>query len=104
MQQKPPFDPRVSKFQQGNTLEKRQAMGWGWEKKTVQDKGRGARSAPANTTPPRNAGRDKGFQGISTGVNAGLYFCPRGSGVIPALPELPVVARVFRVPGGDMRP
>ena len=44
----------------------------------------GGRAAPpARFTPPRNAGRDKGFRRIDPGVNAEAHFRPRGSSLPP---------------------
>ncbi len=44
----------------------------------------GGRAAPpARFTPSRNAGRDSGLRGFSPGVNAGVRFEPRGSGLPP---------------------
>lgn len=52
-------------------------------RKRCRIKSGGRAAPPARSTPPRNAGRDSGLRGFSPGVNAGVRFEPRGSGLPP---------------------
>ena len=94
MPQKHPFDPRVSKFQQGNIPAVRQAMDWSWVKKKVRNIERGSHSTPAWPTLSRNAGRGVCRDLDQESIQG--YVLSRGGKVSPRVTGPACRFRIFR--------